>query len=150
MEEVLACVDHKIQSLHTELTGKIEKTQIELQTVELSLDGHNKKLREEVTALKSDLSVCLGAPSDLCVSFLVLSGPCNRLAPEACLLLTQEEALVTMDSAVDFVSLETGSLVMTKYITILRKHTFFPFVVDVFRGNSFSVILSGAHGPIDN
>jgi hypothetical protein len=43
-------------SLHTELTEMIKKTQIELQTVELSLDGQNNKLHEELTNLRSDFN----------------------------------------------------------------------------------------------
>jgi hypothetical protein len=40
------------------LIERIETTQIELLTTELSLNGQNKKLHEELTTLKSDLTKC--------------------------------------------------------------------------------------------
>jgi hypothetical protein len=56
MEDVLSYVDQKTKSLHMKLNEKIEKTQIDLEIVELSLNGQNKTLREELTTFKSDFN----------------------------------------------------------------------------------------------
>jgi hypothetical protein len=55
MVYILSCVEEMRRSLHTELTEMIEKTQVELQSVEESLDRETKDLREELTTLKSGL-----------------------------------------------------------------------------------------------
>jgi hypothetical protein len=50
MENVVECVDHKTQ----ELTERIEKTQLELQAVEVSLDTRVRKLEENLENMRTD------------------------------------------------------------------------------------------------
>jgi hypothetical protein len=47
-------VNHETQSLQKELREKLEKTQVELQTVEVSLDPQTRKFREDIAIIRSD------------------------------------------------------------------------------------------------
>jgi hypothetical protein len=55
MRSELEYVNKKTQDLHKELTDKIErKTQVELQTVEVSPNKQTRKLRKDLAAIRSD------------------------------------------------------------------------------------------------
>jgi hypothetical protein len=56
MKGVLSYVDQKKQNLRMELTERIEKTHIELQTVELSLDKRTRDVEEEIASIMEDIT----------------------------------------------------------------------------------------------
>jgi hypothetical protein len=57
MENVMTCINLEKQNLHKQLTEKIEKAQVELQAVEVSLDTQAKKLQENLEVITTDLTM---------------------------------------------------------------------------------------------
>jgi hypothetical protein len=54
MKGVMSYVDQKTQNLCRELTETIEKSQAELQTVEVSLDAQARRLQEDLAKIRSE------------------------------------------------------------------------------------------------
>jgi hypothetical protein len=60
VEYILSCVDKKAQGLHKELTEKIDKTQVDLWTIRLSINTQTKCLLETITDARECLNKELG------------------------------------------------------------------------------------------
>jgi SMC interacting uncharacterized protein involved in chromosome segregation len=56
MKGVLSYVDQKTQNLRMELRKTIKKTQIELQTVEMSLDKRTREVEEKIASITEDIT----------------------------------------------------------------------------------------------
>jgi predicted component of viral defense system (DUF524 family) len=54
IEKVMMCVNHKTQNFHKELNERIEITQVELWSVEVSLDTQARKLQEDLATIGYD------------------------------------------------------------------------------------------------
>jgi hypothetical protein len=54
VEDVLSCVNQKIQGLHKELTKKIVETQVDLHSVKTSIDMWTGSLKNNITDTKED------------------------------------------------------------------------------------------------
>jgi pyrimidine operon attenuation protein/uracil phosphoribosyltransferase len=55
VEDVLLCINQKMQYLCKELTNMIEEIQVDLQAAETSLDSQTKSLQETPEDMKNDL-----------------------------------------------------------------------------------------------
>jgi hypothetical protein len=60
MEDVLSCVDQKMQGLFKELNEKVDETQLDLQAVKTSLDTWRKNHQESLADTRKDLHEELG------------------------------------------------------------------------------------------
>jgi uncharacterized membrane-anchored protein YjiN (DUF445 family) len=60
VEDVLSCVDQKIQGLHKELTETIYETQVDLQAIRTSVDMQTESLLEAITNTREHLHKELG------------------------------------------------------------------------------------------
>jgi hypothetical protein len=60
MEDVLSCFDKKTQGLRKELTEKTGETQVDLQTIRMSVDTQAKSLLETITDTREHLHKELG------------------------------------------------------------------------------------------
>jgi hypothetical protein len=56
MKDMLSYVDQKTQNLRKELTETIETTQMELQTVEVSLDKRTRDVKGKIAPIKEDIT----------------------------------------------------------------------------------------------
>jgi uncharacterized protein YabN with tetrapyrrole methylase and pyrophosphatase domain len=56
MKGVLSYIDHKTQNLRRELTETIEKAQMELQIVEVSLDTRVQDFDDKITSITEDIT----------------------------------------------------------------------------------------------
>jgi hypothetical protein len=57
MENIMTCINLEKQKLHKELTEKIEKAQVELEAVEVSLETQAKRLKENLEVITTDLTM---------------------------------------------------------------------------------------------
>jgi hypothetical protein len=56
MDHILSHINQSTQNLCTELTGAIQKTRIELQTVEVSIDRCTRYVEEDIAAIRKDIT----------------------------------------------------------------------------------------------
>jgi hypothetical protein len=56
MKHILSYVDQSTQNLGTKLKETIEKIQLELQTVEVSLDKRTQDIEEQLASIKEDVT----------------------------------------------------------------------------------------------
>jgi hypothetical protein len=54
VEDVLVCVDKRMQNFCMELNEKIDETQVDLQRVRISIDTWAGSLKDDITEAKKD------------------------------------------------------------------------------------------------